>query len=124
MTVIAKVRRDKRKIWQTILGHILCKPKVGVFERDVPVCAVGLCIGYVWNRAVPDGVRSAVSSEVAVTGQTFSVSLPGFAGRLSGPQNIISGIRESAGVGIASVIVRTDQAPGHILIITNRRMRR
>src|SRR6266404_6496997 len=97
----------------------MSKSQIGILKSNVTVQAVALHIGDVRNRAVPDGVRPATSPEIAGARQAFRITLPRLVNGLHFPNNVIGGVRESAGAGVAAVVVRRDHPPAQVVIVAD-----
>jgi hypothetical protein len=122
--VIAKVRGDERVIWQHVCGKIVGEAQIRILESYIPVQTVALHVRNVGNRAVPNGVLAAVTPEIAGARQTFRITLPRLASCPHFPNNVIAGIRESAGIRIAAVVVSRDHAPAQVVVVADGRVSR
>src|SRR5260370_1293567 len=97
----------------------MSESQIGILKSNVTVQAVALHIGDVRNWTVPDGVLPAISPEIAGARQTFRIALPRLVNCLHFPNNVIAGVRESAGVGVAAVGVSRDHPPAQIVVVAD-----
>src|SRR6267378_1372349 len=97
----------------------MSKSQIGILKSNVTVQAVALHIGDVRNWTVPDGVLPAISPEIAGARQAFRIALPRLVNGLHFPNNVIAGVRESAGVGDTGVVVRRDHPPAQVVVVAD-----